>query len=139
LGCYIYVQFAIELLKGKSRKNAYENIKKLDYTDFTEEIVNKYERILKKDISKYKLEEIESTGYLVDTLEATLWVFMNTKTYNEAIIRAINLGEDTDTIGACTGGLAGIYYGIDNIKKEWKKNILKYDYIIDLCNKFDKY
>ncbi len=138
LGCYIYVQFAIELLKGKSRKNAYENIKKLDYTDFTEEIVNKYERILKKDISKYKLEEIKSTGYVVDTLEATLWIFMNTKTYNEAIIGAINLGEDTDTIGACTGGLAGIYYGIDNIKKEWKKNILKYDYIIDLCNKFDE-
>ncbi len=93
---------------------------------------------MKKDISKYKLEEIESTGYLVDTLEATLWVFMNTKTYNEAIIGAINLGNDTDTIGACTGGLAGIYYGIDNIKKEWKKNILKYDYIMDLCNKFDE-
>lgn len=138
LGCYIYVRFAIELLKGKSRKVAYRNIKKLDYTDFPEEVVNKYERILKKNISKYGLEEIKSTGYVVDTLEATLWVFMNTKTYNEAIIGAINLGDDTDTIGACVGGLAGIYYGIDNIKSEWKQNILKYDYIIDLCNKFDK-
>lgn len=138
LGCYIYVQFAIELLKGKYCKVAYKNIKKLDYTNFAKEIVNKYERILKKDISKYKLEEIKSTGYVVDTLEANLWVFMNTKTYNEAIIGAINLGGHTDTIGACTGGLAGIYYGIDNIKNEWKKNILRYNYIIDLCNKFDE-
>lgn len=41
-------------------------------------------------------------------------------------------------IGVCTGGLAGIYYGIDNIKSEWKENLLKYDYIIELCSKFEE-
>ncbi len=138
LGCYIYVQFAMELLKVKDLKKCYYKIKELDYTYFSKEVVNRYERILKNNITEYKLEEIKSTGYIVDTLEATLWVLLNTKSYNEAIIKAINLGEDTDTIGACTGGLAGIYYGIDNIKNEWKENLLKYEYIIELCNKLDE-
>ena len=64
------------------------------------------------NINKYSLDEIKSTGFIIDTLEATLWVLLNTTSYNQAIIGAINLGNDTDTIGACTGGLAGIYYGI---------------------------
>lgn len=93
---------------------------------------------MKQDISKHKLKEIKSTGYVVDTLEAVIWVLLNTKSYNEAVIGAVNLGDDTDTVGACTGGLAGIYYGMDNIKNEWKRDLLKYDYIIELCNKFDK-
>lgn len=138
LGCYIYVVFAIELLKSKNLKEAYKTVRKLNYTRFSNHARDKYNRILKKDINKYKLEEIKSTGYIVDTLEAVIWVLLNTKNYNEAVIGAVNLGDDTDTVGACTGGLAGIYYGMDNIKNEWKRDLLKYDYIIELCNKFDK-
>lgn len=138
LGCYIYVVFAIELLKEKNPKGAYKKVRKLNYTRFSNYARDKYNRILKKDINKYKLEEIKSTGYIVDTLETVIWVLLNTKNYNEAVIGAVNLGDDTDTVGACTGGLAGIYYGMDNIKNEWKQDLLKYDYIIELCNKFDK-
>ena len=95
-------------------------------------------RILKNDISKYDLDTISSKGYVLDTLEATLWVLFNTDSYNQAIIGAINLGNDTDTVGACVGGLAGIYYGFDKINELWIKDILKYDYIIGLCEKFDE-
>lgn len=138
LGCYIYVLFAIELLKGNSLKDTYKAIRKSNYKSFSNNARDKYNRILKKDISKYQLEEIKSTGYVVDTLEAVIWVLLNTKSYNEAIIGAVNLGEDTDTVGACTGGLAGIHYGIENIKEEWKNNLLKYNYINKICNKFDE-
>lgn len=48
------------------------------------------------------------------------------------------MGEDTDTVAACTGGLLGIYYGIENIKSSWKQNLKKYDYIVELCDKFDE-
>ena len=138
LGCYIYVRLAIELLKGKGLLQAYQEIKKLDYLYFTEDTIYKYERILNNDIGLYNINEISSNGYIVSTLEAVIWTLINSKSFNETIIKAINLGEDTDTIGACVGGLAGIYYGIENINQKWKDNILKYDYIINMCKEFEK-
>ena len=138
LGCYIYVRLAIELLKGKGLLQAYQEIKKLDYSYFTEDTIYKYERILNNDIGLYNVNEISSSGYIVSTLEAVIWTLINSKSFNETIIKAINLGEDTDTVGACVGGLAGIYYGIENINQKWKNNILRYDYIINMCNEFEK-
>ena len=93
---------------------------------------------LKDDIYTLNLDNISSNGYVVSTLESVLYIFLTSNDYNNTILRAINLGDDTDTIGSCTGGLLGFYYGIDSIKENWRKNILKYDYIIDLCNKFEK-
>lgn len=138
IGCYIYVKYAIKLLEGKKLKESYDDIKKLGYAYFSDNCKEKYKRIIKDDISKYQIEEIESSGYVVSTLEATFWCLLNTETYNQAIIGAINLGGDSDTIGACTGGLAGIYYGIDSIRDDWKKDLIKYDYIDNMCNKFNK-
>ena len=116
LGCYIYVRLAIELLKEKELLQAYQEIKKLDYSYFPEDTIYKYERILNNDIGLYNIHDISSNGYIVSTLEAVIWSLINSKSFNEAIIKAINLGEDTDTVGACVGGLAGIYYGIKNGK-----------------------
>ena len=138
LGCYIYVRLAIELLKGKELLQAYQEIKKLDYSYFTEDTIYKYERILNNNIGLYNINEISSNGYIVSTLEAVIWALINSKSFNETIIKAINLGEDTDTVGACVGGLAGIYYGIENINQKWKDDILRYDYIINMCNEFEK-
>ena len=82
---------------------------------------------------KEKIEAYENS-----TLEATMWLFLNSNDYNETVLKAVNLGEDTDTVAACTGGLLGLYYGIENIKDKWKQELKKYDYIIELCDKFDK-
>ena len=137
LGCYIYTIYAIRLLCGDGKYDAYEYIRKLDYSMFKEENLGKYDRLL-GDISKLKINEIRSSGYIVDTLEATIWVLLNTNNFNQAIIGAINLGDDTDTVGACTGGLAGIIYGTEQMNEEWKKSLLKYDYIEKLCKEFDQ-
>lgn len=64
-------------------------------------------------------DDIRSTGYVVDTLEAALWCLATTESFEEAVLTAVNLGEDTDTIGAVTGGLAGIVYGYGSIPREW--------------------
>ena len=139
MGCFIYVMYGIELLSNKNLTQAYEEIKKIKYnTYFSEKTIDRYERILKKNIKKYSLDEIKSTGFIVDTLEATLWILLNTNSYNQSIIGAINLGNDTDTVGACVGGLAGIYYGLENINKTWQSELLKYDYIVELCDKFNE-
>lgn len=138
MGCYMYVIFAISLLQGMSLKDAYDRIKILDYSSFSVDCIGRYDRILNNDIFHYELNEIKSTGFVVDTLEATLWVMFNSNNYNDAIIKAINLGEDTDTVGACVGGLAGIKYEIDSINENWKKDLIKYDYIEKFCEKFDE-
>lgn len=137
LGCYIYVRFVLELLNGKDKYEAYKNIQNLDYSFFNNETIDKYSRILKDNIQNVDEDNISSAGYVVSTLEATLWLFLNSNDYNTTILKAVNLGEDTDTVAACTGGLLGIYYGIDNIQDRWKQTLKRYDYIIDLCNKFD--
>lgn len=137
IGCYIYVQYGIKLLQGFDKNKAYRYIQSLDLSTFCKEIVDKYSRILKENISNYDLSKISSKGYVVDTLEATFWIFLNTENYNQSIISAINLGNDTDTVGACTGGLAGILYGIENINDDWKIDLIKYNYIKELCEKFD--
>ena len=62
---------------------------------------------------------IKSTGYVVDTIEAVCYVLATTSSFKEAILKAVNLGGDTDTIAALVGGLAGIMYGIDSIPEEW--------------------
>ena len=77
-------------------------------------------------------ENIKSTGYVVDTLEAALWCLLNTPSYREAILKAVNLGNDTDTIAAVTGGVAGIFYGYENIPDKWKSKIQRKDLIDSL-------
>lgn len=71
-------------------------------------------------------------------MDDSLWLLLKTESYNQVIIGAINLGNDTDTIVASAGELAGIYYEYDSINKEWIKDIIKSNYILDLCEKFDK-
>ena len=84
-----------------------------------------------------KLEEqdIKSTGYVVDTLEAAIWCFLNTENYKDCVLKAVNLGDDTDTVGAVAGGLAGLYYGLDEIPAEWTTLLPKKEWIIDLAAK----
>jgi ADP-ribosylglycohydrolase len=137
LGCYIYVRFVICLLGGKSKEKCYSVIQKIDYSPFNSKAVYAYNRILFNDISTYKLSDISSSFYIVDTLESILWCFMKSENYLEAVVAAINLGDDTDTIGALTGALAGIKYGYASIPKGWLDKLLKLDYITDLSNKFE--
>ena len=137
LGCYIYVSFILGLLNGLEKEQAYKNIKKLNYNYFSKDSFKRYDRILKDDITALNLDNINSDGYIVNTLECVLYMFLKSNDYNTTILEGVNLGNDTDTIGSCLGGLLGLYYGLDHIKESWRKNIIKYDYIIDLCKKFE--
>ncbi len=78
--------------------------------------------------------QIKSTGYVVYTLEAAIWCLVNTSSYEEVILKAVNLGDDTDTVAAITGGLAGLYYGYDYIPNKWKVKLQKRDWIDSLLN-----
>ena len=82
--------------------------------------------------------EIRSSGYVVDTLEAAIWCFLITDNYRDCVLKAVNLGEDTDTVGAVAGGLAGMYYGVENIPDEWINIIPKIDKIMKLTKEVMK-
>jgi ADP-ribosylglycohydrolase len=137
LGCYIYVRYVISLLETKNKISSYNFIKKLDYSMFIEEGKLEYSRILFSDISTLNINDINSSGYVVDTLESVFWIVLNCISYNESIIGAINLGGDTDTIGAITGSIAGILYGYDNISKRWLSKLKNKDYIDEIITKFE--
>lgn len=77
--------------------------------------------------------EIKSTGYVVDSLEAAIWSLINTDSFRECELKAVNLGDDTDTIGAIAGGLAGLYYGYENMPAEWVAAIQRRGWIEKMC------
>ena len=68
-------------------------------------------------------DEIESDGYVLHALEAAIWCLLHTNRFRDCLLRAVNLGDDTDTVGAVTGALAGIIYGYDAIPAEWLKDL----------------
>ena len=78
-------------------------------------------------------DTIRSTGYVVDTLEAAVWSLVNADNFADALLKAVNLGYDTDTVGAVCGGLAGLYYGYDAIPEEWLSALQRREWIESLC------
>ena len=80
-------------------------------------------------------EEIRTTGYVIDTIEAAVWCLITTDSFKECLLKAVNLGDDTDTVGAIAGGLAGLYYGYEKIPEDWLSVIQRREWIEELCNK----
>ena len=80
-------------------------------------------------------DQIKSNGYVVYTLEAAIWCFLNTDNYKDCVLTAVNLGEDTDTVAAVAGGLAGVYYGLEDIPEEWIALLPKKEWIMELIEK----
>ena len=142
LACYFYSVFAGQLFEGRNLNEAYDAailaVKNESSHYFDSEKLT-FRDVLHKSVIKLDRRRIRSSGYVVDTLEAVLWALFNTKSYEEAVLAAVNLGEDTDTIAALTGGLAGIYYGFDQIPQRWIQTLLKKEMIADMTGEFAKY
>ena len=102
---------------------------------YTEDLEH-YERLFDTNFSNLSEQKIKSSGYVVDTLEAALWCLLNSDNYRDCVLQAVNLGEDTDTVAAVAGGLAGMYYGVDAIPKDWLNQLARRDYIEKLCDDF---
>jgi ADP-ribosylglycohydrolase len=80
-------------------------------------------------------DDIIPSGYVVESLEAAVWCLITTGTLKECLLKAVNLGDDTDTIAAIAGGLAGLYYGYEAIPQEWLAVIKRREWIEDMCGK----
>ncbi|WP_366924709.1 ADP-ribosylglycohydrolase family protein [Metallumcola ferriviriculae] len=82
-----------------------------------------------KDLRRWEFTDLRASGFVYDTLVSALWCFYNTDTAEEAIINAVNLGDDADTVGAVTGGLAGVYYGYQALPQRWLRVVKQKDRI----------
>ncbi|MDB5013684.1 MAG: hypothetical protein JWQ25_1886, partial [Daejeonella sp.] len=82
-------------------------------------------------------KNIFSTGYVLHTLEASIWCLLTTDNYKDAVLKAVNLGSDTYTTGAVTGGLAGILYGAESIPSLWLNQLARIDDIRDLAKRLE--
>lgn len=141
--CLIYLRYAENLLKEVDKKMAYTKTQHEISRFFIETKANEgeithFNRILNHDISMFAQEDIYSTGYVIHSLEASFWCFLTTENYAECVLKAVNLGEDTDTTAAIAGGLAGLYYGHGNIPSGWINQLARKNDIELLADKLSR-
>lgn len=89
-----------------------------------------------RQIESWPMEQICSSGYVLHTLQAALWCLLTTKNYKDCVLKAVNLGEDTDTTAAVAGGLAGLWYKEEAIPTDWADTTIQYREIKARCNRF---
>lgn len=88
-----------------------------------------------EDFVNKPAEQISSSGYVLDSLEAALWAFFSTTSFRTGAIKVVNLGDDADTVGAIYGGLAGAFYGFDEIPKEWLEQMKQVELVEEVVEK----
>ena len=141
IACFYYLEFARLLLIEKDKFAIYQNLKS-SVTDFLKTIAENeipiFKRLLEDDIFTLDEKLIQSSGYVIHTLEASIRCILTTENYKDAVLKAVNLGHDTDTTAAVTGGLAGIIYGFENIPTNWINQLARKDDISDLADRLMK-
>lgn len=122
------------LQKGISEAKAFYG----DRQEVLKEMVCYHRLFDLESFSKKPEAAIRSTGYVVDSLEAAVWCLITTGSLKDCLLKAVNLGGDTDTIAAIAGGLAGLFYGAISIPGEWTKVIVKKEMIEEICSQYER-
>ncbi len=135
LACRIFTVILFELLDAPLKASVRKGISlsKQRFADSGEYM--HFGRLFSDDFEGLPRDEIRSTGYVVDTLEAVVWCLLNTDSYKECVLTAANLGDDTDTVAAIAGALAGALYGYSSIPREWLDVLKRADYIDEMCKR----
>jgi len=141
IACFIYIEYIVLLLQDLEKKQAYQKLKQivntfLEHNFALQEEAKYFERILQNDISTLKENNIQSSSYVLHSLETSLWCFLTQENYEDTVLKAVNLGQDTDTNAAIVGGIAGLYYGIEAIPDFWLGKLARLEDIEALIKKF---
>lgn len=151
-GCGIYAFLVEELLKAEPGDDLCEVLQRgIDRAFFTYEngedvylaaSLRQYRRMEKlSEFRQLEEKDILSTGFVVHTLEAAVWCLLTTNSFKECVLKAVNLGSDTDTVAAVAGSLAGYVYGQDGengIPQEWMRQLARYEWLEGKVKKFSK-
>ncbi|HSJ04924.1 MAG: ADP-ribosylglycohydrolase family protein [Verrucomicrobium sp.] len=80
--------------------------------------------------------EVKSTGYCIHTLESSIWCLIHTADFESCVLRAVNLGEDTDTTGCVAGGLAGLRYGLASVPGTWAGALARKEDVAEIIQNY---
>ena len=137
MSCMIYLNVAEKLLEGKDKVDAYKEMRVeiaelWDAIDLSEKERKHFDKVIQNDIRDTRIDDLKTGGYVIEVLESSIWFFLNKNSYKDTILSIINLGHDTDTSAAIAGGLAGSYYGQEEMPQEWVASIARLDDIVEL-------
>lgn len=104
--------------------------------DFANEFSENFARVSSENFAETPRDDIHSSGYVIDTLEASIWCLLNSKDYSECVLKAVNLGIETNTTAAVAGGVAGLFYGFDAIPAQWIDTLQAKSLLDEICEKF---
>lgn len=127
--CHLLSLMIHHALQGKSKEEIVFN------TIPVKQLTTKVDLIRAGSYTSKNTDDIKGSGYVIDSLEAALWCFHNSSGFEEAILKAANLGDDADTTAAICGQISGAFYGAGLIPKHWKDKLVKRNLIKDLTKK----
>lgn len=144
IACFYYLEFCRQLLTTLDKRAAYERANRLvsDFlrdSDVNPDEIGMFERVLSGSIPDLRVNQIFSTGYVIDTLEASIWSFMTTDSYKNACVTAIRLGFDTDTTAMVAAGLSAMHEkSVGAVPASWLACLAKRVDIEDLAQRLFK-
>lgn len=138
MACVLFSLVVRQLLLGCSSKAAVDAAReefRMLYKGKTE--FEKLRSHLQDDFASMPESQVASSGYVLHTLHASLWCLLTTDNYRDCVLRAVNLGGDTDTTGCVAGGLAGVAYGRGAIPPDWSVHLPRRAELDRLLQQFD--
>jgi ADP-ribosylglycohydrolase len=128
MACGFYALVVCELVRGRANAEAFESGLELFREFYAPDPrwsaeLPAFQLLLNGDLSDRLESDIDSSGYVIHTLTASLWCLLTTSDFEQCVLKAVNLGEDADTTGTVAGGLAGVAYGLRGVPERWQ-NVL---------------
>ncbi len=121
--------FSSMILKAFSGETKNNIITQSNYEPYTDKVID----IISGNFIDKTYEEMTGSGYVIESLESALWCFYHSDSYEEAILKSANIGNDADTTAAICGQIAGAYYGLSGIPAHWKSKLAMYSEIIEMA------
>lgn len=131
--CVFFSYFLQSILDGNDVGFAQTRASVLTYPHLSDATKGELKRVTDGSILTAKRDDVRGSGYVVHCLEASMWAVANTRSFPSAVLRAVNLGEDTDTTACVTGAIAGAMYGMYAIPAVWRKYLARHDDVLEMA------
>jgi ADP-ribosylglycohydrolase len=135
--CFLYLRFCAHLVAKATKEEALEMARRelLDFLMVAKlpiEELDALATLIQADFANLARTQVQGSGYVVECLEAALWCLFNADNYRNAVLKAVNLGQDTDTTACVVGAPAALLYGVEAIPANWLAALARREEIIDL-------
>jgi ADP-ribosylglycohydrolase len=141
IACGLYCLLAAGLLAGWALAEAYAQVCAFGEAFYRSNAryaaeLTHFARFFDQRLAARAEQDVQSGGYVLHTLEASLWCLLQSRTYEETVLRAVNLGGDTDTTATVAGGLAGLHWGQAAVPARWRDALARHDDLAELFERF---